>query len=306
MVHGNDTTPAAAFDRLRPRLFGIAYRMLGSVADAEDAVQEAFLRWEQARARGDTIAAPEGWLVSVTTRLCIDQLRSARVKREEYVGQWLPEPLVTAPGSNAEEAVEMAESLSLAFLVLLERLSPEERAVFLLHEVFGYPYGEIAPVVGKSEAACRQLAKRARDRIEVGRPRYHVSDEAAERLAAEFLRASVEGDLPALLSLLTEDVELVADGGGRATAAPKPVRGADLVARFLVGVVHLGPAGWTATPATVNGGPGLIARDAEGRPYAVLALEPSGKRIAAIRVVLNPAKLHGVPDGQSDDDGTSR
>ena len=284
-------------ERYRPRLFGIAYRMLGGVADAEDVVQEAFLRWEQARARGEPIAAPEGWLVAVVTRLCIDQLRSARAKREEYVGQWLPEPLVAEPGPDAEEAAEMAESLSLAFLVLLERLSPEERAVFLLHEVFGYPYAEIAPIVGKSEAACRQLAKRARDRVQLGRPRQRVAPAAAERLAAEFLRACAEGDLPALLALLTEDVELVADGGGKAAAAGKPIRGAELVARFLVGVARLGPPGWTAGPATVNGGPGLVARDAHGRPFAVLALEPAGERIAAVRVIVNPDKLHGGPDG---------
>ena len=191
----------------------------------------------------------------------------------------------------------MAESVSLAFLVILERRSPEERAVFLLHEVFGYPFAEIAPIVGKSEVACRQLAKRARDRIGVGRPRFPASAEAGERLAAEFLRACTEGDLPALLALLTEDVELVADGGGKAAAAGKPVRGADSVARFLLGIARLGPAGWTARPATVNGGPGLVARIPDGRPFAVLALEPAGDRIKVVRIVVNPDKLHGVPDG---------
>ena len=289
-------TPGAVFARLRPRLFGIAYRMLGSVADAEDAVQETFLRWEQARARGDDITAPEGWLVSVITRFCIDQLRSARSRREQYIGQWLPEPLVGDPGPDAAEVTEMAESLSLAFLILLERLSPIERAVFLLHEVFGYPHAEIAPIVGKSEAACRQLAKRARDRIGVGRPRFHPSTVEGERLAAEFLRACTEGDLPRLLALLTEDVELVADGGGKAASAAKPLRGVDRVARFLLGIARLGPEGWTADPAVVNGGPGLVARDAEGRPFAVLALEAADGRIAAVRVIVNPDKLHGMPD----------
>ena len=289
----------AEFARLRKRLFGIAYRMLGSVADAEDAVQEGFLRWEQVRARGEPITSPEGWLVSVVTRLCIDQLRSARVKRVEYFGEWLPEPLVAETGPDAEEAVEMTESLSLAFLVLLERLSPEERAVFLLHDVFSYPHAEIAGIVGKSEAACRQLAKRARERVQAGRPRRRVARAAAERLAAEFLRTSVEGNLSALMALLTEDVELVADGGGKTAAAGRPIRGADAVARFLIGVAPLGPPGWTAAPATVNGGPGLLARDAHGRPFAVFALEPAGGRIAAVRVVLNPDKLHGVPDDAS-------
>ena len=191
----------------------------------------------------------------------------------------------------------MAESLSLAFLVLLERLSPVERAVFLLHEVFGYPHAEIGPIVGKSEAACRQLAKRARDRVGVGRPRFRASVVEGERLAAEFLRACTEGDLPALLSLLTEDVELVADGGGKVAAPRKPVRGADLVARFLLGIARLGPDGWSATPAMVNGGPGLVARDANGRPFAVLTLEAAGDRITAVRIVNNPDKLRAVPDG---------
>ena len=286
-------------ERYRRRLFGIAYRMLGGVADAEDAVQETFLRWEQAHANGTDIASPEGWLVSVVTRLCIDQLRSARVRREAYVGPWLPEPLVADPGPGVETGAEMAESLSLAFLVLLERLTPVERAVFLLHEVFGYPYAEIAPIVGKSEAACRQLAKRARARVGVGRPRFRATAAAGERLAAEFLRTCAEGDLPGLLELLTEDVELVADGGGKVAATRKPVRGADPVARFLLGIVRLAPAGWTAAPATVNGGPGVVARHADGRPFAVLALEVAGDRVAAVRIVNNPDKLHGVPDGDA-------
>ncbi len=291
--------PATEPARLRPRLFGIAYRMLGSVADAEDAVQETLLRWEQAHAKGTEIAVPEAWMVAVVTRLCIDHLRSARVRQEQYVGQWLPEPLVEGPGSPAE-AVELAESLSLAFLVLLERLAPVERAVFLLHEVFGYPFAEIAPIVGKGEAACRQLAKRARDRVGVGQPRFQAPAVAGERLAAEFLRACVDGDLPALIGLLTEDVELVADGGGKVATAPNALRGVDPVARFLLGIARLGPDDWTASPATVNGGPGLLARDGAGRPFAVLALEPSGERIAAVRIVINPDKLHGVPDDGDD------
>ncbi len=255
---------------------------------------------------GEVIAAPEGWLVTVVTRLCVDQLRSARVRRETYVGPWLPEPLVGDPGPDAEETVALAESLSLAFLVLLERLSPVERAVFLLHEVFGYPFAEIAPIVGKREAACRQLAKRARERIGVGRPRFRAPVAAGERLAAEFLRACAEGDVPGLLALLTEDVELVADGGGEVAAAGKPVRGADPVARFLLGIVRLAPAGWTAAPATVNGGPGLVVRRADGRPLAVLALEVAGDRVAAIRVVNNPDKLRAVPDEDSGADPATR
>ena len=260
----DDTTIEA--ERLRPRLFGIAYRMLGSVVDAEDAVQEAHPRWAQARAQGTDVESTEAWLVA-------------------------------DPASDAEEAAELSESLSLAFLVLLERLSPGERAVFLLREVFGYPFAEIAPDVGNSEAACRQLAKRARERVGMGRPRLHTPAEAGERMAEEFLRACVEGDLPALLALLTEEVELVADCGGLAIAARKPIRGADLVGRFLIGIARLGPRSGTASPATVNGGPGLIARDANGRPVAVMALEPTGNRIKAVRIVVNPNKPHGVPDG---------
>jgi RNA polymerase sigma-70 factor (ECF subfamily) len=279
----------------RPRLFGIAYRMLGSVTDAEDAVQEAFLRWQQARERGEVIVAPEGWLVTVVTRLCIDQLRTARTRRESYIGPWLPEPLVDAGTVGLEETAEMAESLSLAFLVLLERLSPVERAVFLLHEVFGYPYAEIAPVVGRQEDACRQLARRARTRIGVGRPRFRASRAQGARLANAFLRACQEGDLPGLLALLTEDVELVADGGGQVGAARKPVRGVDLVTRFLLGIVRLAPVGWRAEPATVNGGPGLVVRHADGRPFAVLALTIAGDRISGIQLVNNPAKLQGIP-----------
>lgn len=289
----------AEFARLRQRLFGIAYRMLGSVTDAEDAVQEGFLRLEQVRARGESIGSTEGWLVSVVTRICIDQLRSARARREEYLGEWLPEPLVAETGPDAAEAAEMAESLSLAFLLLLERLTPQERAVLLLHDVFSYPHAEIASIVGKSEAACRQLAKRARERVRAGRPRQDVARATAERLATEFLRTSIEGNLSGLMELLTDDVELVADGGGRATAATRPIRGAEAVARFLIGVARLGPTGWTAAPATVNGGPGLLARDAHGRPFAVLALEPAGERIGAVRVVLNPDKFNGVPQGAS-------
>jgi RNA polymerase sigma-70 factor (ECF subfamily) len=280
---------------VRPRLFGIAYRMLGSVADAEDAVQEAFLRWEREQQRGGDITSPEGWLVTVVSRICLDQLRSARVKREAYVGPWLPEPLVTAPGAGPEEQVELAESLSLAFLILLERLTPEERAVFLLHEIFGYQYAEIGPIIGKSEAACRQLGKRARDRIATGRPRYQASPGKGERLATEFLRASLDGDFPALLTLMTEDVELIADGGGRATAAPKPIRGRNAVARFLMGIAHMGPEGWTGVPMPVNGGPGIVARRGDGHPFAVLSLEVMDERITAVRIVLNPDKLHGVP-----------
>jgi RNA polymerase sigma-70 factor (ECF subfamily) len=280
-------------ESLRPRLFGIAYRMLGSVADAEDAVQETFLRWELAQSHSTRIQAPEGWLVSVVTRYCIDQLRSARVQRETYIGQWLPEPIAT---ESASDVGEIAESLSLAFLVLLEKLNPVERAVFLLHDVFAYSFGEIATILERSEPSCRQSAKRARDRIEDGRPRYEVPLSEGQRIAAEFLRASVDGDLPALLALVTEDVVMVADGGGKVAAVTKPVQGAATVTKMVAAFVPRIPPGWTASPAIINAGPGIITRDAAGKPFAIMSFEITDGRIAAIRIVSNPDKFHGIPE----------
>lgn len=208
---------------------------------------------------------------------------------------WLPEPLEY----DQERQVEVAESVSLAFLVLLERLSPVERAVFLLHEVFGYPY-EIAPIVGKREATCRQLVRRARERIGVGRPRYRAPTDAGERVAVAFLRACQNGDLPDLLALLTEDVELITDGGGQVAAARVPVRRIDLVAQFLLGIVRQAPPGWTAVPRTVNGAAGLTVHHADGRPLAVFGLEVTGSQITAIRIINNPAKLARVPRSEPD------
>ncbi len=292
----HDRRPAIReVEQYRQRLFGIAYRMLGSIADAEDAIQETYLRWEQARSRGEIITAPEGWLVAVVTRLCIDQLRAARTKREAYIGPWLPDPLVSHPDRNVEEVVEFTESISMAFLVLLERLSPLERAIFLLHEVFAYPHAEIAAIVGKSEAACRQLLRRARERIRLDRPRFEVPARAGERLAAEFLRACTEGDLPGLLALLAEDVELVADSGGKVAAPVRPIHGAGAVARLLVGLVRRAPDGWSVSQVAINGSPGFIAYDTDGSPIAAIALELAGSRIAAIRLIRNPDKLRGVP-----------
>lgn len=291
-----DGTTVFDAETLRPRLFGIAYRMLGSVADAEDAVQETFLRWEQARLAGDAIHAPEGWLVSVITRFCIDQLRSARVTRETYVGPWLPEPLVEDPEPAPETVAETAESLSLAFLVLLENLSPVERAAFLLHDIFDYQYAEVADILGRTEAGCRQAAKRARDRIDFGKPRYEVDRSEGERIAAAFLRASVEGDLPKLLSLVTEDVELVADGGGKVRAVTKPVHGALPVAKLMIGLAPRFPRDLTVVPASVNGGVGVVAYDPEGHPFSVVSFDLIDRRIAAVRIVSNPDKLRAVPD----------
>ena len=211
---------------LRPVAFAIAYRMLGSVSEAEDAVQEAFLRLHRAREEGERIESPRAYLATVVTRLCIDQLRSARVRRERYVGEWLPEPLVGAEDADPARHVEMADSLSMAFLLLLERLSPEQRAAFLLREVFDYPYGDVARIVDTSEANARQLVSRARRQVEEGRPRYEPSQELRDELTRRFLAAIEEGDLAGLEDLLAEDVVLHGDGGGKVPALARPVAAA--------------------------------------------------------------------------------
>ena len=271
---------------LRPRLFAIAYRMLGSVAEAEDVVQDALLRAHGART---AIANPEAWLVAVTTRLSIDVLRSARVRRETYVGPWLPEPLVE---DAAPARVEEAESVSMAFLVLLERLSPVERAVFLLRDVFAYSFAEIAEVVGKSEANVRQVLVRARRAIDAERPRFEASAERRDQLAARFMEAASDGDLDGLVALLADDVTMTGDGGGKASARPTPLSGADKVARFVLGLVRLGER-WSLEnrPSVVNGQPGFVAYDPQGRVVSALSVEIADGEIVALRSVVNPDKL---------------
>jgi RNA polymerase sigma-70 factor (ECF subfamily) len=278
---------------LRPVAFGIAYRMLGSVSEAEDAVQEAFLRLHGATADGQRIESPRAYLATVVTRLCIDQLRSARARRERYVGEWLPEPLVGAEDADPAGHAEMADSLSVAFLLLLERLSPEQRAAFLLREVFDYPYGEVARIVGTSEANARQLVSRARRQIESGRPRFEPSPELRDELARRFLAAVEEGDLGGLEDLLAEDVVLHGDGGGKVPALARPVSGRPRVARTLLAWARAADriGGATIQPALVNGQPGAISRDAEGRLLNVFALEVAGGRIQGISSVVNPDKL---------------
>ena len=285
----------ALFERERPRLKGLAYRMLGSVADAEDVVQDAWLRWS--RIAPETIAEPRAWLVRVTTRLCIDRLRAAKARREDYVGPWLPEPFVEAedPSPSPAAALERADDLTVAFLLALERLSPLERAVFVLHDVFSTDYGEIAGMLGKSEAACRQLAARARGHIEAARPRYRIEAAQAQRLAAEFLAAIESDDAARLGAMLAEEAVLVSDGGGKAIAALRPILGRDAVARFLVGVSRkLAERGPIETRVMrVNGQPGLIVRAVNG--LTSFAVEPDEEgRIAAIYVVRNPDKLRHV------------
>ena len=294
---GAASRKAEVFDRHRPFLFSVAYRMLGTVADAEDVVQEAYLRWRRVSDEGEAgPRSPRAYLSTVVTRLSIDRLRQQKARREEYVGPWLPEPLVTEGEGVAgpSGAVELEESLSMAFLVLLESLNPVERAVFLLREVFGYEYPEIARVVGKGETNTRQIAHRARGALHARRPRFEGSPEQGERLTRRFLEASRSGDMEALVSLLADDVTVWSDGGGKATAARRPIHGKEKVARFFLGVAGKAGPGLVARTASVNGGPGVVVY-ADRRPAMVLALGVEEGRIRAVRAVLNPDKLGAVP-----------
>jgi RNA polymerase sigma-70 factor, ECF subfamily len=281
------------FDRNRPLLFSIAYRMMGSVMDAEDAVQEAYLRWE--RASEDDVRSPSAYLSKAVTRLCIDRLRSGRVRREQYVGPWLPEPLLGEQAKEISLAPDLEDTLSMAFLVLLESLTPVERAVFLLREVFDYEYAEIASLVGKSEANCRQISRRARQSVAARRPRFESSPQQEERLIESFLQASLSGDMEALLALLSDDVTLYSDGGGRTRAALKPIYGAANVARFLTGIPRNIPPGFAVRQTRVNGRPGLVGYFGDGSPQSVVTLEVAEGSIRAIRLVVNPEKLGNVP-----------
>ncbi len=281
------------FQELRPAAFAIAYRMLGSVSEAEDVVQEAFLRLHRALAEGERLASPRAYLSTVVTRLCIDQLRSARVRRERYVGEWLPEPLLAGEEADPARQAELADSLSLAFLVLLESLSPEQRAAFLLREVFDYPYEQIARIVGKSEDNARQLVARARRLVEERRPRFEASRERREALARRFFAAAVDGELGALEELLAHDVVLHGDGGGKAPALAHPVHGRAKVARTLLAWVRSAArfGGVALRSAEVNGQPGALVLDREGRLINVLALDVADGQIQAIRSIVNPDKL---------------
>jgi RNA polymerase sigma-70 factor, ECF subfamily len=281
-----------AYRELRPLLFSIAYRMVGSVSEAEDLVQEAFLRFHRAVSGGEEIDSPKAYLSAVTTRLAIDHLRSARARRERYVGAWLPEPLMTSQEPDAATHAETADSLSLAFLALLERLSPVQRAVFLLHDVFGYGYDEIAGLVGKSEDNCRQIAARARRHVEAGRPRFEASRRQREELARRFFAAIEQGDTEGLVGLLAADAVLYGDGGGKAPALAAPVHGAERVARLLLGLARRGRAvGMGARPVEINGHPGLVTLDPEGRLLGVLALDIAEGRVQTVRSIVNPDKL---------------
>jgi RNA polymerase sigma-70 factor (TIGR02957 family) len=284
------TDLAAAHARLRPLMFSIAYRMLGSVTEAEDVVQEALLRMHTA---AEPIQSPEAYAVTVTTRLAIDQLRSARARREEYVGTWLPEPLVaSAAEPDPATVAAQAADVSFAFLVLLERLSPVERAVFLLREVFGYGYDEVAAIVGKTEANCRQLLRRARHRLQQDTPRYQPSPAHRDELVDRFLAACTNGDLEALERTLADHVTFYADGGGKAAAVTHPVHGRTQVARFILGLVrHARRHHQRIEPVSVNGEPGARLVDDAGRVLAVLALDMQDGAVRALYNVVNPDKL---------------
>ena len=291
---GPGAATAEIYQPLRPLLFSIAYRILGTVSDAEDIVQEAFLRDHRASAgEGDGIGSPKAFLSAVTTRLCIDHLRSARVRREEYPGPWLPEPLLTDPAApDPAGAAEQADSLSMAFLLLLERLTPVERAVFLLRDVFGYRYAEIAGIVGKSEHNCRQLAARARRHVAERRPRFEASAGKREELAGRFFRAVGDGDMDGLVALLAEDAVVYGDSGGVSPSWPRPITGRDNAARLLTGLAgQIRALGVTFARTEVNGQPGAQVRDPGGRLVSVFVLDIADGQVRAVRSVISRDKL---------------
>jgi RNA polymerase sigma-70 factor, ECF subfamily len=280
------------FEQHRPVLFAIAYRMLGSVADAEDIVQDTYLFWQ--KADRNTVPNPGGWLSTVVTRLSINQLKSARSRREEYVGPWLPEPLVCPPHASPEENAKLAESLSIAFLVVLERLSPTERAVLLLREVFGYEFREIAPIVEKSETNCRQILGRARRRLCQERPHFYNTGEQSEAVLQKFLHSITTGDVAGLLSVLAPGVTATTDGGGKARAVLRPIVGADRVVRFVLGALKkFVPQQREYRDATINGQPGVIGYDSSCA-VQVLTFAISGGHIEAIYIINNPEKLKHI------------
>ncbi len=276
---------AHAFEAHRTALSGIAYRMLGSAADAEDVVQEAWLRWQTTP--HEEVRSARAYLSKVVTRLCLDRLKSANARREVYVGPWLPEPVRTA---TEDEPLAIAESISLAFLVLLESLGPVERAVYLLHEVFDYGHAEVAEIVGRDEVACRQILHRARKALAARRPRFAPSKEAHHRMLGAFAAACASGNSAALEGMLAEDITSWGDGGGKAHAARKPVRGPQKVARAWAGIYRTAPPGTAVAVEEINGWPSLVVR-VDGRLAAVVSLETDGERIYAIRSVANPDKL---------------
>lgn len=306
-----NANPAATFEPWRKRLLGLAYRMLGSMADAEDAVQEAYLRWH--RVDRETVSEPKGFLMTTTTRICLDMLTSARTRREEYVGPWLPEPVLDTAALTPDSHTELAEDLSIALLLILDRLSPLERAAFLLHDVFDFSFSEVAAALERSEAACRQLATRARANVRAARPRGTTPvrqegiDAKHAQLLSAFAAATQSGDLHALTQMLANDVRVVTDGGGKVRAAQNVIEGADRVAQFLVDASRKRPGAWWREDfklrfGSINGLPGLIVDAPEG-PVQTAAFEIYGDVIRALYVVRNPDKLRHLAPARSGHSG---
>lgn len=294
-------TDAEVFEAHRGLMFSVAYRMLGSIADAEDAVQDAWLRWSAAP-RADVLD-PKAYLARVVTTTALNRLRSARARREAYVGPWLPEPLLTEAGPDAAERAELAESVSVAMLVVLESLTPEERAVFVLREVFGFGHAEIGAALGRSAPAVRQLAHRAREHVQARRPRFDVDWDQQREVTERFLAAAGGGDIEGLMTVLAPDVTLLTDGGGKARAALRPIAGAGKAARFLVAIARrpymgMDISGMTLAPAEINGSPGTLIMTG-GRAIAALTLTVSGGRITAIQLLVNPDKLTAITAGRT-------
>jgi RNA polymerase sigma-70 factor (ECF subfamily) len=291
------TTESTMLTELRPLVFSIAYRMLGSVAEAEDIAQETLLRAHRELREGTEIESPKAYMTAIATRLAIDHLRSARVRREAYVGPWLPEPLLTRAGADPDVdlvgEVELADDLSMAFLLVLERLSPTERAVFLLREAFDYTFAEIAEVLGKTPDNCRQIGARARRHVIAAKPRFEPSRAARESLAKRFLTAAQEGDMEGLVAMLADDAVFTGDGGGKATAFPAPLHGREPVAHALRAIFRQAARaeGVRVDLIEVNGQPGWIGREADGRVIVVMALDIVDDRVLGVRSVVNPDKL---------------
>jgi RNA polymerase sigma-70 factor (ECF subfamily) len=290
------------YEELQPLMFSIAYRMLGSATEAEDIVQEAFLRFHKETSGGTEVDSAKAYLSAVTTRLSIDHLRSARVRRERYVGTWLPEPILTEEEDDVALYAETADSLSMGFLVLLESLTPVERAVFLLREVFDYGFDEIARIVGKTEENCRQISVRARRHVHEAKPRFEASRARKEELTRRFFDAAIEGNLDGLLQMLAADVVAYADGGGQAFAARQPVHGKEKVAHLLLGGAKagrsLGVVGMRRVE--INGEPGVIFVRRDGEPVAVVALEIADDQVQTIRAISNPEKIRHLRRGPID------
>ena len=294
-------TDAEVFEAHRDLMFAVAYRMLGSVAEAEDAVQDAWLRWST-EPRSD-VTSPRAYLCKTVTNTALNRLRAARARREAYIGPWLPEPLLTAPGSDAEDRAELAESVSVAMLVVLESLTPDERAVFVLREVFGFSYAEIGSALGRSAPAARQLAHRAREHVQARRPRFEVDRDQQRQVTNRFLAAAAGGDIDGLMTVLAPDVTLIGDGGGKARAPMRPITGAAKVARFMAAIANRPYMGMKISDMTVavveiNGAPGTLIT-VGGRPITALTLTVADGRITAIQLLANPDKLAALGAGRT-------